>query len=240
MKKILTLLFLIVGISTFAQEKTLNALFIKTKIGHGGLFHAADEAWFNKYKPVNDNNPHIVFDVMGGIHNSEILTIFNIGKSFADRDADSSPIDGKWENFNVNVSPHIESMTADLIIYKEEYSNSSLADKADKFMNTVYEIKGIGSNKVLTDVMKKLPKVWDKLGWKIASFTTTTGTYRLIQSRRLPNGWKELDDTTADFPSAYDLIYGKGSFDRDIIVLSTWMTRIDKYMLTKNNALSSK
>ena len=24
------------------------------------------------------------------------------------------------------------------------------------------------------------------------------------------------------------------------IVLSTWMTRIDKYMLTKNNALSSK
>jgi len=31
MKKILTLLFLIVGLSTFAQEKTLNSILIKNK-----------------------------------------------------------------------------------------------------------------------------------------------------------------------------------------------------------------
>ena len=48
MKKILTFLFLIIALSTFAQEKTLNSILIKIKIGQGGQFYAADETWISK------------------------------------------------------------------------------------------------------------------------------------------------------------------------------------------------
>lgn len=240
MKKILTFLFLIVAISTFAQEKTLNSILIKIKIGQGGQFYAADETWINKYLPASGKNTIVTFDIEGGLHAGEILTLSNIGKSFTDRDVASTPVNGFWFDFEKNVAPSIESVAQDVMVYRAEYSNNSFDGKSDKFMNTVYEIKGIGSSKAFSDVRKKFPKVFDKLGWKIKCFTTTTGTYRLIVSRALPNGWKDLDDTSADFATAYDQVYGKGSYEKDEVILSSWQTRVDKHMLTKNNALSSK
>jgi hypothetical protein len=240
MKKILTFLFLIVALSTFAQEKTLKSNLIKIKMGQGGQFYAADETWINKYLPAGGKNSIVTFDIDGGLHSGEILTISNIGKSFTDRDVASTPINGFWFDFEKNVAPFIESVTQDVMVYRAEYSNSAFDEAYDKCINTIYEIKGIGSHKAFSDVRKKFPKVLDKLGWKIKCFTTTTGTYRLIVSRGLPNGWKELDDTSADFPTAYDQVYGKGSYEKDEIILSSWQTRVDKHMLTKNNALSSK
>ena len=47
-------------------------------------------------------------------------------------------------------------------------------------------------------------KLLHKMGLKVACYTTTTGTDRLITARRLPNGWKELDDTSSNFPTVYD------------------------------------
>jgi hypothetical protein len=61
----------------------------------------------------------------------------------------------------------------------------------------------------------------------------------MMSVRRLPNGWKELD-TTPDFAAAYDELYGKGSYDRDAIVVSNWWTRTDRWMQTKNTRLTSK
>ena len=70
-------------------------------------------------------------------------------------------------------------------------------------------------------------------------FETYTGEQRVITSRRLPNGWKDLD-AMQDFGAAYDEIYGKGAWDKDQVVLNNYWSRTDRWMMTRNKALSSK
>lgn len=241
MKKILLFVLLLVATaSTFAQEKTLNSAFYKTKMGHGWQFQTVFGAFVDKFWPANGNNPRVAYNITGGQHHTEVLVIYNIGKSFTDRDLTNNIPDGYWDYFNFNVAPHVDNIIGDVMVYRPDYSNSAFGDRSDKAINTLYEIKGIGNSKVFTDILKKFPKVWDKMGLKVACYTTTTGTDRLITARRLPNGWKELDDTSSNFPTVYDEIYGKGSFDKDAIVVSSWRTRIDRFMITKNKEMSSK
>ena len=57
MKKILTLLLLIVGLNTFAQQKTMNASFWKVKMGHAPSFVDASEIFLTKFFPAIDGKP---------------------------------------------------------------------------------------------------------------------------------------------------------------------------------------
>ena len=61
----------------------------------------------------------------------------------------------------------------------------------------------------------------------------------MLSVRRLPNGWKYLDNQQ-DFSAVYEEFYGKGSFDRDAAIVTSWQTRTDKWMMTKSTRLTSK
>jgi hypothetical protein len=244
MKKIKILFTLVfASIAVFAQETTMTTQFHKIKVGHGTAYTDASEILINKFFPLNGGKDGFIgYNITGGKHNGEKLYAYDRGRSYADRDVTPPPtIDNiRWaDNWNSTVAPHVESQEVDILVYRADLSNSKFEERADKSLVTEFTIKGIGSRKPFTDILKRFPRVWDKLGWKIAIYTTTTGTDRMMLVRRLPNGWKELD-STPDFATAYDELYGKGSFDRDAIVVSNWWTRTDRWMQTKNLRLTSK
>jgi hypothetical protein len=231
----------LIGFATFAQEKTMNGQFQKVKIGHNGAYVDAFENMVNKFFPAK-NGGLATYSITGGKHHGEYLILNNIGKTFTERDITTPPtIDNiRWgDTWSATVAPHVESVEADLIVYKSEYSNSKFEEGTDKSVITEYVIKGIGNRKAFNDILKKFPKVWDKLGVKYAIFTSATGLDKLISVRRLPNGWKDLDIQT-DFAAAYEEMYGKGSYDRDATIVSNWWTRTDKYMVSKSTRLTSK
>jgi hypothetical protein len=231
----------LIGFATFAQELTMNAQFHKVKIGHNGAYVDASESMVSRFFPAKDGG-FLTYSITGGKHHGEYLYLYNGGKTFADRDI-STPAtinNIRWaDTWSATVAPHIESLEADIIVYKAEYSNSKFEEGTDKTLVTEYAIKGIGNRKPFNDILKRFPKVWDKLGVKYAIFTPTTGVDKIISVRRLPNGWKELDAQT-DFAAAYEEMYGKGSYDRDAIIVSNWWTRTDRYMMTKSTRLTSK
>ncbi len=244
MKKIKILVALaFVSIAVFAQETTMTRQFHKIKVGHANAYTDASEIFINKFFPSNGGKDgFICYNITGGKHNGEKVYAYDRGRSFAERDNSTPPtIDNiRWsDNWSSTVAPHIESNEVDVLVYRADLSNSKFEERADKALVTEYTIKGIGNRKPFTDILKRFPKVWDKLGYKIAIYTTITGTDRMMSVRRLPNGWKELD-TTPDFAAAYDELYGKGSFDRDAIIVSNWRTRTDRWMQTKNTRLTSK
>jgi hypothetical protein len=246
MKKIKILVALVfVSIVAFAQETTITMMFHKIKVGHNNAYTDASEIFINKFFPLKSEKDGLFgSNITGGKHNGEKLYAYDRGKSFADRDIITPyTIDNiRWgDNWNSTVAPHVESIESDVLVYKSDYSNSKFEDRADKALVIEYTIQGIGNRKPLRDILKKYPKVFDKLGWKIAVYTTLTGTDRMIVVRRLPNGWKEFDTTsTDDFGTAYDELYGKGSWDRDAIIVSNWRTLTDRFMQTKNLRLTSK
>lgn len=231
----------LIGFATVAQEKTMNGQFQKVKIGHNGGYVDAVENMVNRFFPAKIGG-FATYSITGGKHHAEYLILSNIGKTFTERDNTTPPtIDNiRWgDTWAATVAPHVESVEADVIVYKSEYSNSPFEEGSEKSMVTEYTIKGIGNRKAFNDVVKRFPKVWDKLGVKFAVFTSETGTDKLIMVRRLPNGWKDLD-IKIDFPTAYDEAYGKGAYDRDVTIASNWWTKTDKYMMTLNKRLTSK
>jgi hypothetical protein len=242
MKKMTLLVALsLIGFATFAQQKTMNAQFQKVKIGHNGAYLETFENMVNKFFPAK-NGALATYSITGGKHHGEYLILNNIGKTFTERDNISAPtIDNvRWgDTWSVTVGPNVESIQNEVVVYKSDFSNSLLEEGTDKSMVTEYTIKSIGNRKPFNDILKRFPKVWDKLGAKFIIFTAETGPDKLIMVRRLPNGWKDLD-MQADFGAAYEEMYGKGSYDRDAAIVSNWWTRTDKYMMTLNKRLSSK
>jgi len=246
-KQLLMVALTLISFAPFAQQKTytMNAAFFKIKMGHPTSFIDADETFITKFLPVKDGKSQMTgYNISGGKHNGEYLFISNIGKSFTDRDVVTPETidDIRWrDNWNLTVAPHIESRTNDLLVYKPELSNLEVDDKAEKFVNTEWTVKN--SSKAFNDVLQKLPKVWKKLGRKIAVWSSFTGENRYYYVRYLPNGWKDLDDAKdSDLATAWDEVYGKGSWDKDgvsLIFANGW-SRTDKFMMTLNKRLTSK
>ena len=97
----------------------------------------------------------------------------------------------------------------------------------------------INRSKAGDEFRKRMVEVREKLGIKTAVFGTATGENKVYYSRRLPNGWKELDENI-NYEPTYDELYGKGAWARDMVIMSTYWKVTDRYMMTKNKQLSSK
>jgi hypothetical protein len=247
MKKLLVMIALtLISSATFAQQKTSteNISFWEVKMGHKTQFNTAMETYLSKFRSVKDGIPEVTgYNITGGNHHGEYLIINNSRKSWADRDVvtpttmENIRRDEYWE---LNIAPHLEGMTGDIIVYKPEMSNRGVDDKsAEKRVGSEYTV--INGAKGLTDQLLKMPKVWDKLGRKMGVFMTYTGVFRYYLVRFLPNGWKELDDEKDDeFAIAYDEVYGKGSWDKDRLIFTNGWTNTDKFMMTLNKRLTSK
>jgi len=236
----------LISFAPFAQQKTftVNSGFWKVKMGHATSFVDASETFITKFFPVKDGKPQVNgYNISGGKHNGEYLFMNNAGKSFTDRDVVTpATIDNiRWaDNWNLTIAPHIESTTNDIFVYKPEFSNLVGDEKSQKFVVTEYTVKD-GGSKGIADVLKKAIKVQDKLGRKIAVWSAFTGENRYNVIRYLPNGWKDLDDTTdSDFATAWDEIYGKGSWDKDSLIFANGWSRTDRFMMTLNKRLTSK
>jgi hypothetical protein len=244
MKKLLVMVALtLISSATFAQQKksTMNTAFWKVKMGHNNTFLDAAEKFISKFSPVKDGKPQVTgYYISGGKHDREYLLISNIGKSFADRDVVTPPAIGRGDNWTLNIEPHLEGISADLLVYEPEMSNLGVDDKSEKFVNTEMTVIN-GSGYGLPGQLRKMPKVWDKLGRKMGVWVTYTGVARYYLVRYLPNGWKELDDAKdGEFAIAYDEVYGKGSWDKDRLIFTNGWTNTDKFMMTLNKRLTSK
>jgi hypothetical protein len=244
-KQLLMIALTLISFASFAQQKTvtMNVSFGKIKMGHAPSFVDASETFINKFFPAKDGKPHTYgYNISGGKRNGEFLFINNVGKSFTDLDVVTPPTINNiryYDNWNSTIAPHIESFTNDILVYKPELSNLGVDEKSEKFVNTEYTVKN--NSKAFDDVLKKLPKVFNKLGRKIGIWSTYTGENRYYVVRYLPNGWKDLDDTKdSDIATAWDEVYGKGSWDKDGLIFANSWSRTDRFMMTLNKRLTSK
>ena len=240
MKKILfslTLLFL--SLVTFAQQQTLNRTFHKIKIGHGAAYSAGMEKHHTKFSPISKNGGIVVWNINGGKHDGERMIGDGNPRSFEDRDRPWTWQEGELDSWYFNVTAHLDSRQTEVLVFRPEFSNSKIDDNKDveKVLQTEYTI--MNYSKAANDIRMRFPKVFDKLGWKMKIFETYTGEQRVISSRRLPNGWKDLDDMQ-NFGAAYDEIYGKGAWEKDQLIMNNFWKRTDRWMMTRNKALSSK
>jgi len=235
---LLTLLF--TSIFTFAQKQTTSRTFHKIKMGHEAAYSDGVEKHNTKFNPISNSRAVVIWNITGGKHHGErMISDFN-SRSFEERDIPWTRPEGQSDSWNINVAPHLESVQAEVLVFIPEFSNSKVDDDkgvVEKVIQTEYTV--INYSKAGNDIRKRFPKVFDKLGWKMKIFATVTGESRVIVSRRLPNGWKDLD-AMQDFGAAYDEIYGKGSYEKDDLIMNNYWRRTDRWMMTRNKALSSK
>ncbi len=246
MKKLLVMIALtLISSATFAQQKTKteNISFLEVKMGHRTQFNTAMETHLSKFTSVKDGIPEVTgYNITGGNHHGEYLIAQNSRKSWSDRDVVTpTTMENirQTEYWELNIAPHLEGVTGDILVYEPEMSNLGVDDKSEKRVVTEFTV--INGSKALTDQLRKMPKVWDKLGRKMGVWVTYTGVARYFAVRYLPNGWKELDDEKDDeFAIAYDEVYGKGSWDKDRLIFTNGWTNTDKFMMTLNTRLTSK
>ncbi len=239
-KLILTTAICLFTTLVFAQANTSNFHYYKIKMGHRNAFNQALKAHVTKFRKADSPYAWAVFNLVGGSHHSEVMALYNIGKSWAQRDEMSAMANNQEasNDFYLNVAPHIESVTGgEIISYRAEYSNSSPNERSEKIRSNIITLKYAPAQE-FWDVIKRLPKAWDKAGIKIASYLTS-GKNSLIFSRRFPNGWKELDEPST-LKAAYDEIYGKGSYEHDISIMRNYIVENETVYMTYQAELSSK
>ena len=238
-KYLLFLTLLFTSIFTFAQRQTTSRSFHKIKMGHGAAYDYGMEKHNTKFFPISNSRAMVIWNITGGKHDGERMISDANPLSFAERDIPYTWQEGSNDSWNINVAPHLESRQTEVLVFRPEFSNSKIGDnkEVEKVVQTEYTI--MNYSKAANDIRMRFPKVFDKLGWKMKIFETYTGEQRVIHSRRLPNGWKDLDDMQ-DFGAAYDEIYGKGSWEKDVLIMNNYWRRTDRWMMTRNIALSSK
>ena len=208
-------------------------------MGHGAAYDYGMGKHNTKFFPISNSRAMVIWNITGGKHDGERMISDANPRSFAERDIPWTWQEGSNDSWNINVAPHLESRQTEVLVFRPEFSNSKIDDNKDveKVLQTEYTI--MNYSKAANDIRMRFPKLFDKLGWKMKIFETYTGEQRVIHSRRLPNGWKDLDDMQ-DFGAAYDEIYGKGSWEKDVLILDNYWKRTDRWMMTRNKALSSK
>jgi hypothetical protein len=147
--------------------------------------------------------------------------------------------EGMRESWGLNIAPHIESRHGEMLVYQPDYSNSKYEDSKDVEKFVMYERTYINRSKEGDEFRKRMVKVREKLGVKMAVFSTVTGENKVYYYELLTNGWKDLDKNI-DFEPTYDELYGKGAWAKDMAIMSTYWKTTDRYMYTKSKKLSSK
>ena len=241
MKKLLILSMLcLCTLQVLAQANTSNFQYYKVKIGHRGAFNEALKNHVAKFRKAGSPYAWAVFNLGGGIHHNEVMALSNIGKSWAQRDEISALPSNQdaADDFYLKVSPHIEAVTGgEIISFQADYSNSNPSERSAKIRSNILTLRYDPSQE-FWDIIKRLPKAWDKAGIKVATYTTS-GLNRLIFSRRFPNGWKELDEP-AKLKTAYDEVYGKGAYEKDMAVMRNFVVENETTYMTFQPDLSSK
>lgn len=241
MKKLLILsTFCLFSLSAWAQANTTNFQYYKIKSGHRGAFNEALKTHVAKFRKAGTPYAWAVFNLVGGSHHNEVMALFNIGTSWARRDELAAmPTNTEAANdFYLHVSPHLEGVTGgEIITFQADYSNSSPAERSAKIRSNILTLKYAPAQE-FWDVMKKLPKAWDKAGIKVATYSTS-GLNRIVFSRRFPNGWKEMDEP-AKLKTAYDEVYGKGTYEKDMAIMRTYVVENETTYMTLQPDLSSK
>ncbi|MEY4954085.1 MAG: hypothetical protein RI981_170 [Bacteroidota bacterium] len=241
MKKLLILSMLcLCTLQVLAQANTSNFQYYKVKIGHRGAFNEALKNHVAKFRKAGSPYAWAVFNLVGGSHHNEVMALSNIGKSWAQRDEISALPSNQdaADDFYLKVSPHIEAVTGgEIISFQADYSNSNPSERSAKIRSNILTLRYAPSQE-FWDIIKRLPKAWDKAGIKVATYTTS-GLNRLIFSRRFPNGWKELDEP-AKLKTAYDEVYGKGAYEKDMAVMRNFVVENETTYMTFQPDLSSK
>lgn len=241
MKKYVSIVaLLLIANSIFGQANTANFAYYKVKPGHRGAFNEAVKNHTEKFRKAGSSTAWALFSLIGGSHHNEVMALYNVGTSWAQRDELSKiPTNSEAANdFYLKVSPHLEGITGgEIITYQADYSNSSPSERSAKIRSNILTLKYVPAQE-FWDVVKKLPKAWDKAGIKVATYQTS-GLNRIIFSRRFPNGWKELDEP-AKLKNAYDEVYGKGSYEKDIAIMRNYVIENETVYMTYQPDLSSK
>lgn len=241
MKKLLIISALcLFSLGAFAQANTANFQYYKVKSGHRAAFNEALKTHVAKFRKAGSVYAWAVFNLVGGSHHGEVMTLYNVGTSWAQRDEIAAmPMYTEAANdFYLHVSPHLEGVTGgEIITFQPDYSNSNPSERSAKIRSNLLTLKYAPAQE-FWDVIKRLPKAWDKAGYKVATYQTS-GANRLIFSRRFPNGWKELDEPSK-LKAAYEEVYGKGAYERDIAIMRNYIVENETVFMTLQPDLSSK
>ncbi len=212
MKKIF-LLCLLVPVLGMAQTKNVinsfrlfakpdkNAELEKALAAHAQKYHTGDWKW--RVFAIQSGPDAGGFHVTEGPNSWE--TLDSRGDLGVAHTAD-------WDK---NVSPLTTGVgTQSYSTYSADMSTVKLTDFSDKIvLNHVYPKPGMVVG--VTDLMKKLKKVWEAGDESVAVFSATaSGAPQYVTSTRLKAGLKELDDSyRKPLPERYNAVYGAGSWD---------------------------
>lgn len=241
-KQLFLFLALLVAVAGFSQKVTVTATYYKVKIGARNALKQGMAAHLAKYRPAGSEYAIRVLNVTGGEHNGELLVLANSGVSFKQRDDLKPQPDEMYDDWAKNVSPHLEAMTGgDILIYRKDYSSKlgTLTSTAEKSVSTCYSLIPSKMGKEFWDIVKKLPKVFDRMGANTAAYIAYTGSDRLCYTNRYINGWAELDNDSI-LKKSYDEEYGAGSYDKDVATFFSSVEKKSTVMLRLNKDLSSK
>jgi hypothetical protein len=209
----LSLLFMLIPVLGLSQAKNVAntfrvtpkpekiAEFEKAFAAHGQKYHTGDWKWrvFEIQSGPDAGGYHVV---EGPLSWEQFDNRGNLG---AEHQAD-------W---NKNVSPLTTGMgTQGFSTFNEELSTVKLTDYADKIIiNHAYPKPGM-INKV-TDLTKKLKKVWEAGNESVAVYTVvSSGEPQIVAVTRLKNGLKELDPSyRKPMPERFDAANGEGSWN---------------------------
>ena len=228
--------------SVQAQKVTVNANYYKMKLGVRTQLYKAMAEHNAKYRPAGSPYAVKIYNLTGGPHHGELLILSNSGISFKERDGLKPQPDDLYNDWAKNVSPFLESMTGgDIMVYRKEYSSTAgaYAAAADKAMSTCYALNSSKLNSEFWDIVKKLPKVFDRVGRNTVAYVPVTGVERLCFTWRFPNGWAELDNDTS-LQKAYDEVYGAGTYEKDIKIFRSYIESRTSTLMTLNKEISSK
>ena len=244
MKKLLLLVCLIgISLSGFSQSITGSYNYYKPKMGHSVAFQAAVEKYVAKYRKIGSKYEVSVFFIQGGKHHGEYIFQTTSGLSWTERDSAPNSTLEMRNDFAINVAPHTEAVIGGGInTYNANYSNApykSNDPNPNRVSRTMSMTLKFSPPKEFWDVIKKHAKYWDKKGHAIAVYYSQTGSSTLYFTRRLPNGFKDLEgpNTNRDI---WEELYGKDSYDKDMAIMRNYIVETDVYFQTRQPTLSSK
>jgi hypothetical protein len=243
MKRIVVLMAFFIALSSAlspAQDKaTLSSFRIIPKPGkdaalkkaitdHAAKFHTGNWKWR-------------VFMVLSGP--DEGAYQINEGpNSWTDLEGRKNISDEHIRDYESNVLPLVERSTPHSYLrYQRELSSDSAVGPFKKaLLRHFFPKPGKGAR--LTSYLATWKKVWEKLGLKVAVWSTFySGEPQVVVATRLPQGWVDLEQSRSkELREAFDEIVGTGAFVRYLEDMDQYVDRVVEDMIELLPEASSK
>jgi hypothetical protein len=224
--------------ATAPKKETISTFRIWPKAGHEDQLKAAITAHAKKWH----TGPWAwrVYEVLTG-EDGGAYHIVEGPNSWTDIEGRGDLGAEHTKDFPTNILPHAEKISPEsFMTYNSEASTSPAGNFSTKAVITQYYPKP-GRISHLLAQLRQVKASAEKDGINVAIWVSAaSGDPRVAFVRRLKNGLKDYDDSTATMRATMDAIYGNGAYERHLEELEANVSRITGEMIEYQPALSTR